>query len=132
MTACLMPGRRVLVVDDEPDARALVRRLLEHSGATVTAAGSADVALNELRAKTFDVIVSDIGMPKVDGYSLMRDVRALAPDAPGRDVPAIALTAYARSEDRDKTAAAGFQAHVAKPVEIAELVRQIARVIRTR
>ena len=120
-----LTGIRVLVVDDEPDARALVKRLLEDRGATVRTAGSADEAMSLFRENPPDVLVSDIGMPGEDGYSLIRRVRALLPEQGGH-IPAIALTAYARSEDRIKAIVAGFQMHLAKPVEAMELLAQVA------
>ena len=116
---------KVLVVDDEADARALIKRLLEDRGAVVRTAGSVAEASALLEAERPDVLVSDIGMPGEDGYTLIRRVRALSAQA-GGDVPAIALTAYARSEDRLKAIMAGFQMHLAKPVEAAELLAQIA------
>ncbi len=116
---------RVLVVDDEADARALVRRLLEERGANVTTNGSVAEALASLREGRFDVLVSDIGMPEEDGYALIRQVRAL-PAERGGGMPAVALTAYARSEDRMKAVLAGFQMHVTKPVEPAELLTMVA------
>ncbi len=118
-------GVTVLVVDDEPDARAMLRRLLEDCKARVVTAGSAAEALQLVAAERPRVLVSDIGMPGEDGYSLIKRVRALAPDAGGR-VPAIALTAYARAEDRVKAIVAGFDMHVAKPVEPAELIAMVA------
>jgi hypothetical protein len=118
-------GLRVLVVDDELDARSLLRRLLEDDGASVTVAASAEEAMALLGEGGFDVLVSDVGMPGEDGHALVRRVRALANDA--RAIPAVALTAYARAEDRAKAIAAGFHAHLAKPVEQAELLRTIAR-----
>ncbi len=118
-------GVKVLVVDDEPDARLLVRRLLEDCAAIVTTAESAGEALERLASDRFDVLVSDIGMPGEDGYSLIRRVRALGPDR-GGNIPAIALTAYARAEDRMRSILAGFQMHVAKPVEPAELITMVA------
>ena len=121
-------GVRVLVVDDEADARALIKRLLEDCEATVTSAGSASEALEAMRREKPDVIVSDIGMPGEDGYSLIRKVRALGPDQ-GGTVPAVALTAYARSEDRRRAILAGYNHHVAKPVEPAELVTLIASLV---
>jgi CheY-like chemotaxis protein len=117
-------GLRVLVVDDEPDARNLVQRFLEDSGAVVAAAGSAKEALTLLSGSTFDVMVSDVGMPGGDGYDLIRRVRSL-PNA-NCNVPAIALTAYARAEDRVKAIASGFQTHIAKPVEAVELLTIVA------
>lgn len=122
-------GIRVLVVDDEPDARALVKRLLENCEAVVTTAASASEALEALRRAKPDVVISDIGMPGEDGYALIRMVRALPPDE-GGDVPAVALTAYARSEDRTRALLSGFQSHVAKPVEPTELVATVASLAR--
>jgi CheY-like chemotaxis protein len=115
---------KVLVVDDEPDARALVKRLLEDCRAEVTTAGSAAEAVERLRVERPHVLVSDVGMPGEDGYSLIKQVRELGLDV-GR-LPAIALTAYARAEDRVKAITAGFDMHVAKPVEPAELVAMVA------
>jgi CheY-like chemotaxis protein len=118
-------GVRVLVVDDEMDARTLLKRILEDSQAVVTVAESAEKAIELLRVGKFDVLVSDIGMAGEDGYSLIKRVRALDA-ADGGDIPAIALTAYARGEDRIKAIAAGFQMHIAKPVETVELITMIA------
>ena len=115
----------VLVVDDEADARALVRRLLEERGATVTTNGSAAEAIASIRQQHFDVLVSDIGMPEEDGYALIRKVRAIPADQ-GGTIPAVALTAYAHAEDRMKAVSAGFQVHVTKPVEPAELLTIVA------
>ena len=120
-----LEGIRVLVVDDETDARTLVKRLLEGCHAVVTAAESANQAVELLRAGTFDVLVCDIGMPGEDGYSLIKRIRSLEV-ARGGNIPAIALTAYARVDDRVKAIAAGFQMHIAKPVEPAELVTSVA------
>ena len=124
-----LAGVRVLVVDDEPDARALVERLLSDCEAAVMTAASASEALGVMRRERPDIMVSDIGMPGEDGYSLIRKVRALEP-AEGGDVLAVALTAYARSEDRTRAMEAGFQTHVAKPVEPAELVAVVAALAR--
>ena len=123
----LLDGVRVLVVDDEGDARLLMKRLLESRHASVTTVGSAAAALDVLCDTAFDVLVSDIGMPEEDGYSLVRRLRAM--DGSCRDVPAVALTAYARTEDRDHALAAGFQAHVTKPVEAADLIAAVARLV---
>jgi len=113
-------GVKVLVVDDEPDARSLIRRVLTQCGAEVCAAESAAHGLTQLRSFRPHVLVSDIGMPITDGYEFMRSVRSLAEDEGGR-TPAIALTAFARSEDRMRAMLAGFQVHVAKPIEPQEL-----------
>jgi PAS domain S-box-containing protein len=116
---------RVLVVDDETDARALVKRLLEDSHAVVTVAESANEAMKLLPRGKFDVVVCDIGMPGEDGYSLIRRIRSLGATR-GGNIPAIALTAYARVNDRVKAIAAGFQMHIAKPVEPVELITMVA------
>jgi PAS domain S-box-containing protein len=120
-----MAGVRVLAVDDELDARALVRRLLEDCGAAVATASSAAEAIEQLPAFRPDVLVSDIGMPVEDGYALIKRVRAL-PATQGGAVPALALTAYARPEDRMRAILAGFQMHLTKPVEPAELIAMVA------
>lgn len=120
-----LDGVKVLVVDDERDARTLIRRFLEDHRASVRTARSAAEALALIQQELPDVLVSDIGMPGEDGYTLIRKVRALPPER-GGSVPAIALTAYARSEDRMKAVVAGFQMHVAKPAEAAELLTMVA------
>jgi PAS domain S-box-containing protein len=124
-----LDGLRVLVVDDEPDTREMLKTGLGHCGAEVTAAGSAAEALEALKAGVPDVLISDIGMPDEDGYTLMRQVRAL-PAAEGGGVPAIALTAYARVEDRMQALRAGYHMHVTKPVELAELAAIVASLSR--
>ena len=116
---------RVIVVDDQPDARELLTMILERAGAVVAAAESADEAVRLLRAGPADVLVSDIGMPGEDGYEFVGRVRAL-PVSEGGRVPAIALTAYATKEDRRRALAAGFEEHVAKPVEPSALVAAVA------
>jgi signal transduction histidine kinase len=117
---------RVLAVDDEPDARHLIRRILQDCGAHVLIAGSAAQALEVVAKEPLDVIVSDIGMPQCDGYELMQKIRLLPPQK-GGIVPSIALTAFARSDDRRRAMLAGFDMHVAKPVEPAELCAMVAR-----
>jgi PAS domain S-box-containing protein len=121
-------GVKVLVVDDQPDARLLIRRLLEEQDATVITAASAAEALESVRQQTPDVLVSDIGMPREDGYSLIRRLRALGGEK--GLVPAIALTAYARVEDRVKAIRAGYQSHLSKPVEAIELVAIITSLVK--
>jgi PAS domain S-box-containing protein len=124
--ACLrLKGIKVLVVDDEADARGLIRRVLEECDAEVTTVATVDEAIAAIGSAPPHVLVSDIGMPGEDGYSLIRRVRALGPGK-GGDVPAVALTAYARAEDRVKAVLTGFQMHVAKPVEPAELIAMVA------
>lgn len=118
-------GISVLVVDDDADALGLLRRVLGGAGATVHIAGSAPEALAALAERRPHVLVSDIGMPGADGYTLIRRVRELSPERGGR-TPAAALTAFARSEDRRRALDAGYQAHLPKPVDPDELVTQIA------
>jgi CheY-like chemotaxis protein len=111
----------VLVVDDELDARVLVKRLLEMAGATVSMAAPGSEAMERMLARRPDVLVCDIGLPGEDGYSLIRRLRLLE-ESQESVLPAVALSAYARSEDRTKAIRSGFQNHLAKPVEPAELV----------
>jgi signal transduction histidine kinase/ActR/RegA family two-component response regulator len=121
-----LAGLRILVVDDEADARTLTKRVLEERGAEVVTVASAAEALKAVDGGTsdFSVVVSDIGMPERDGYDLIRDMRAM-PGAAGR-VPAIALTALARDEDCKRTLLAGYQVHISKPVDPSELVMVIS------
>jgi PAS domain S-box-containing protein len=118
-------GCLVLIVDDEPDARILIQTVLEHSGARVAAAASAAEAIALLENEVPTVLVSDIGMPGENGYDLMRRIRAL-PGERGGKVPSIALTAYARTEDRMQALSAGFMVHLAKPVDPAKLTAAVA------
>jgi CheY-like chemotaxis protein len=118
-------GLRLLIVDDEEDALALLSEALGAHGAEVHVAASAADALTKLKAVRPDVIVSDVGMPEVDGYGLIRKIRSLPADAGGR-TPAVALTAYARSEDARRAFVAGYQMHVTKPVEPAQLATVVA------
>jgi CheY-like chemotaxis protein/two-component sensor histidine kinase len=116
---------RVLVVEDEPDTREFLRRLLEDQGAAVSAAASAHEAMEMFRFAPPDILISDIGLPEVDGYDLMQRIRSSGM-ARGETVPAIALTAYARAEDRTRALRAGYQAHIPKPVEPGDLLVTIA------
>jgi CheY-like chemotaxis protein len=124
-----LDGLRVLVVDDEHDTREMLRAGLGHCGAQVVTAGSAAEALEEIRRSPPHVLVSDIGMPGEDGYELVRKLRAMPAEGGGR-VPAIALTAYARTEDRMQALRAGYQMHVPKPVELVELAAVVASLAR--
>jgi PAS domain S-box-containing protein len=117
----LLEGLRVLVVEDDPDARRYVGRVLEECKAEVVAVGSAAEALGTLPRFRPHVMVSDIGMPRTDGYELMRELRSRPPKDGGL-TPALALTAYASTEDRARALAAGYQRHLAKPVDPADLV----------
>jgi PAS domain S-box-containing protein len=118
----------VLIVDDEPDGRTLMVRILEGRGAEVTAVATAVEALELMRHEHFDILVSDIGMPDLDGYELMRRARALDPNRKS-PMPAIAVTAYARAEDRQRSLLAGYQMHLSKPIEARELVAGIASLL---
>jgi CheY-like chemotaxis protein len=124
-----LTGIKVMVVDDQADAIALVKRIMEDRGATVTACTSAAECLACVPKQRPDVIIMDIGMPDMDGYQLIGKLRALTPDQGGR-TPAVALTAFARSEDRRQAMLAGFDVHVAKPVEPSELVAVVSRLAR--
>ncbi|MBW4572728.1 MAG: PAS domain S-box protein [Tolypothrix carrinoi HA7290-LM1] len=121
----ILEGLRVLVVDDEVDARELIKAMLQPLGVQVKAAASAIEALVTLQAFQPDVLVSDIGMPGENGYALIRQLRALEQEQLRR-IPAVALTAYARAEDRTQALLAGFQLHVPKPVNQAELAAVVA------
>ncbi len=116
-----LDGLKILVVDDEPDTLEMLRIGLTSCGAEVIVAGSSEAALEALSSSPPDVLISDIGMPDMDGYEMMRKIRALPAEQGGR-VPAVALTAYARTEDRLQALRSGYQMHVPKPVELAELV----------
>ena len=119
---------KVLVVDDEPDARELINRILSDCNAIVTTAPSARAALAAFRTARPDVLVSDLGMPDMDGFELLAQVRALG-SAAGGDLPAVALTAFARSEDRLRALEAGFAAHISKPVEPSQLIATVANMV---
>lgn len=122
-----LEGVRALIVDDEPDARDLLKSILEEQGARLTVVASADEALTTLATSRPTIIISDIGMPGMDGFQMIRAFRASEP----RDsrIPALALTAFARSEDRKRSLVAGYQAHLAKPFDVAELVLQVAGMV---
>ena len=123
--SAVLTGLTILVVDDEADARVLLTTLLEQCGATVVAVATVSEALQALAQYQPAALVSDIGMPDTDGYALIQQVRALPPEQ-GGTVPAVALTAYARVEDRIRALAAGFQSHLPKPIEPAELLAILA------
>jgi signal transduction histidine kinase/CheY-like chemotaxis protein len=130
-TARRLAGVRVLVVEDDADSRELLLLVLAQQGASTAAAGSVPEALERLRELRPDLLLSDIGLPGEDGYSLIRRVRAW-PAAEGGDVPAVALTAFAKQEDRQRALEAGFQEHVAKPVDPELLVSVLAGLLARR
>jgi CheY-like chemotaxis protein len=119
-----LEGVRVLVVDDERDSLEFVRRLLSECKASVVTASSAADGLRLIRAERPDVIVSDIGMPEKDGFEMMRELRGQS--ANNSKIPAIALTAFARSEDRTRAMLAGYQVHLSKPIQPQELLAAVA------
>jgi CheY-like chemotaxis protein len=121
----VLRGLRAVLVDDDVGSRELVTAVLSHCGVDVTLAASAAEGLAAVQQRTPHVLVSDIEMPEEDGYSLIRKVRALAPEQ-GGCTPALALTAYARAEDRSRALQAGFQMYLAKPVEPEELIAAVA------
>jgi CheY-like chemotaxis protein len=120
-----LKGLRVLAVDDDPDTLDVVAELLTLRGAFVVPAPSAAAALEALRRFEPDVLVSDIGMPERDGYDLIRDIRGLGRSS--EELPAVAVTAFTSPEDRRRALAAGFQVHLAKPVDPGELTAVVAR-----
>src|SRR5215813_9019908 len=121
-------GVRVLVVDDEHDTREVLSVMLSRYGTEVRAAGSVAEALEVFRQWKPDVLVSDIGMPEEDGYALIEKIRAL-PQEDGGDAPAIALTAFAATQDKERALASGFQRHLAKPIEPVALAKNVARIL---
>jgi CheY-like chemotaxis protein len=123
-----LPNIRILVLEDDRDTREFLALTLEQYGAQPTTVDSVAAALEMLEKSPPDIIISDIGMPEADGYTFMQRVRSLPPERGGQ-IPAIALTAYAREQDRDRAIAAGFQMHLAKPVIPDELVEAIAQLI---
>ena len=120
-----LEGAKILVIDDEVDARDLIQRLLTERSAHVFVADSADRGLELLQSERPDLVLSDIGMPDKDGYEFIRAVRRLPPDQGGKTV-AVALTAFARSEDRTRAMMAGYHVHLSKPVEAQELIATVA------
>jgi signal transduction histidine kinase len=120
----LLEGTRIVVVDDDPETRSVVRAILEEAGAVVATTASAHQTRALLRHAEPDVLIADIGMPSEDGYALMRSVRAL-PSSKAAAVPAIALSAHVRQEDVDEALAAGFQMHLSKPIEPSKLLSAV-------
>lgn len=125
-----LKGVRVLVVDDEVDSRDLITYLVQQAGASVTTVASASEALDVIDALSPDVLVSDIGMPQQDGYGLLEMIRKRK--SASAAIPAVAVTAYARPEDRERALAAGFQAHVSKPIAPRELIASVGRLAAAR
>ncbi|BDI20351.1 hypothetical protein ANSO36C_61530 [Nostoc cf. commune SO-36] len=129
--ALKLTGIRVLTVDDDADARELLTVLLTEYGATVLTVTSAAEVLANLESFQPDVLVSDIGMPEVDGYTLIQQIRALTAEKGGQ-IPAIALTAYARVDDYEQAITCGYQRHVTKPLNPEELVQAVVALAHNR
>jgi CheY-like chemotaxis protein len=119
-----LAGIRVVAVDDSDDTRDLLSALLGQYGAEVTTVDSALAALEALKTQRPNVLISDIGMPDIDGYSLIKQIRALPFDQGGR-IPAIALTAYVREADQQQALASGYQRHLAKPLNVEKVVAAV-------
>jgi len=126
-----LSGIQILVVDDDQDSLALSREILEATGATVITAGSGEEALDKLHRNRASVLIADLGMPTMDGFSLIARIRH-SNDPVVRDIPAAALTAFARSEDRVRAMQSGFEMHLAKPIEPMELMAAAALLARRR
>ena len=120
-------GIRVLLVEDHEDTRELMAMGLESEGANVSQADSVRSAISAAASDDFDILLTDLGMPGEDGYGLLRRLRAGEPNAKARQLPAVAVTAFAAREDRLKALAAGFQDHLAKPFDMLSLVDLVAR-----
>jgi CheY-like chemotaxis protein len=123
-----LTGLRILVVDDDPDTRELLTSVLTFYGAEVLTASSGAEALAQWEALQPQILLSDLGMPSMDGYELIKQVRDL-PTSDGWQVPAIALSAYAREVDQQRSLASGFQQHIAKPLELDDLVQSILTLV---
>ena len=121
----ILNGLRVLVVDDDPDTRALFAFVLTEKGAVVNTESSAQAALAAMQVTSFDLLVSDIGLPNIDGFKLLRQVRALAV-APNAQIPAMAITGFADEQTRLKILAAGFQRTLVKPTDLDQFVAIVA------
>jgi PAS domain S-box-containing protein len=129
ITVPRLDGIRILAVDDDRDALELVREILEATGATITTADSGHAALDKIARGSFDVLVADLGMPDMNGFDLIEEIRRSG-DAHVRNIPAAALTAFARSDDRTRALRSGFQMHLAKPIEPGELMAAAATLAR--
>jgi CheY-like chemotaxis protein len=128
LDSAVLAGARIIVVDDDPTAVELITEVLVRAGGEAISCGTADEALQAFARSRPDVILSDIEMPGQDGYSLIRRLRALGPEQGGK-TPAVALTAFGRPEDRIRSLRAGFNIHVSKPVDPAELVAIVASML---
>jgi CheY-like chemotaxis protein len=123
-----LTGKHILVIDDDPDNLELLDFLLQEEGAIVTAIGSSLHALDFVTQNSIDALISDIGMPELGGHELLRRIRALPQY---QSLPALALTAFARTEDRTAAIAAGFQAYITKPVDLTEFLAALTQLLET-
>lgn len=121
-----LPGVTILIVDDEPDILEITNLILSHYQAEVIAVASAAEGLVQMQKKSFNIIISDIGMPDMDGYQFMQEIRKLSIHQGGQ-TPAIAMTAFNRPADKTKAIAAGFQSHLSKPVDLKTLLDMVIR-----
>jgi CheY-like chemotaxis protein len=128
LNACDLKGVRFLIVDDDDDSREILCTALEHCGAIVFSAPSAEGAIAQARTACPDILVCDIGMPGTDGYTLLRQWRAL-PESAGQKTVAIAVTGFARSEDARRAIDAGFQFHLAKPLDLRRFTETAAKLV---
>jgi CheY-like chemotaxis protein len=122
-----LDGVRILVVEDDPDTRSVMALLLADAGAVVVTAGTAEDGMRQLLAQPFDVLLCDIGLPGEDGYSFLRRARAKVDSA--RTLPSLALSAFARPRDKQRAREAGFDGHLAKPVDPSALLRTLAELL---
>jgi CheY-like chemotaxis protein len=129
--SALFNGRSILVVDDNSDSLEVLAEILRLSGANVLTATSAAEAYELVQREQPDLLITDVGMPEEDGYALVRKVRDLSPEC-GGNTPAVALTGYASAEDRRQATLAGFQSHLCKPVEPAQLLTMVANLLQLR
>ncbi len=128
LTACDLKGVRFLIVDDDDDSREILCAALEHCGAQVFSASSAARAIAQANSARPDVLVCDIGMPGTDGYMLLRQWRAL-PESAGERTVAVAVTGFARREDERRAMDAGFQVHLAKPIDLQRFTETVAKLV---
>jgi CheY-like chemotaxis protein len=126
----MLKGARILVVEDEPDTREMIAYAVKQQGAKAVQADSAKEALHLLEQEPCDLVISDIGMPDIDGYAFIRQLRSMP--SPVSKIPAIALTAYAGEQQRNLSIEAGFTTHIPKPITLTELFRVIEKLIRER
>ncbi len=124
----LLDGLRVLVVDDDPDTLVLFAFVLQQKGAVVSTEASAEAAMAAMKERSFDLLISDIGLPNIDGYRLLRQVRAL-PVEPRAQIPAMAITGFADEQTRLQILAAGFQRMLVKPTDIDQFVAIVADLV---